>query len=69
MEYRLVNEPISQVKFLAGEHRDNARMKRRKAEILCAEAAMLDDCADRIDRAIESDAKRKPAVSASREHD
>jgi hypothetical protein len=62
-----VNQPISQVKFLAGEHRDNARMKRRKAEILCAEAAMLEECADRIERAIEVDAKRMPAPSAPAE--
>ena len=59
-----MSEPISQVKFLAGEHRDNARMKRRQAELLCAEAAVLESCADRIDRAIEIDAKRV-AASAS----
>lgn len=56
-----MSEPISQVKFLAGEHRDNARMKRRQAEILCAEASVLEGCADRIERAIEIDAKRNTA--------
>lgn len=59
-----MNEPISQVKYLAAEHRDNARMKRRQAEVLCAEAAILEGCADRIDKAIEIDAKRITAPTA-----
>lgn len=64
MDQYHMNEPISQVKFLAGEHRDNARMKRRQAEVLCTEAATLETCADKIERAIEIDAKRNSASSA-----
>lgn len=60
-----MSEPISQVQYLAREQRDNARTKRRQAEILCVEASVLEGCADRIERAIEIDAKRIAAASAN----
>lgn len=49
---------MSQVEYIVMELRENSRMKRRQAEILCAEADTLVVCADRIERAIEVDKKR-----------
>jgi hypothetical protein len=58
-----MGETIAQIDYVAQEHRDNARLKRRQAEILCAEAAVLESCAAAVERAIEIDKKRN-ALSA-----
>lgn len=49
---------MSQVEYLIQELKDNARMKQRQSEILLKEAMTLEECADRIRRALEVDAKR-----------
>jgi hypothetical protein len=52
-----MTEKLTHVQYRAQEFRDNARMKRRQAEILIAEANVLDSCSDRITDAVEMDAK------------
>jgi uncharacterized protein Yka (UPF0111/DUF47 family) len=52
---------MSQVEYLIQELKDNARMKQRQSEILLKEAMTLEECADRIRRALEVDAKRTSA--------
>lgn len=53
-----MSEILTQMQVFLQECRDNARMKRRQSEVLLAEAAAIDRCADGIRNAIDVDAKR-----------
>lgn len=58
VQWRSEVTKMTQVEYSIQELRENARMKRRQAEILGAEANALDASADKIERAIDIDKKR-----------